>query len=111
MQIACGKNFTLALSISGCVYSSGDNTYGQLGLGHTFSQPTFGKIEKFGLDVSIHKISASTFSGCLSTDGKAFIWGQIGPVFHLSPFELQSCTKIVDMSCGNNFVIFVDKNS
>eukprot|EP00698_Gefionella_okellyi_P001796 TRINITY_DN11641_c0_g1_i1.p1 TRINITY_DN11641_c0_g1~~TRINITY_DN11641_c0_g1_i1.p1 ORF type:complete len:1160 (+),score=184.22 TRINITY_DN11641_c0_g1_i1:499-3480(+) len=36
MHVACGSEHVLVLSTDGCVYAWGSNTYGQLGLGHTF---------------------------------------------------------------------------
>lgn len=40
-QISAGKSHSMALSISGNIYSWGKNDFGQLGLGHTDGIDTF----------------------------------------------------------------------
>lgn len=41
VQISAGKAHSMALSMSGNVYSWGKNDFGQLGLGHTDGMETF----------------------------------------------------------------------
>ena len=79
IEIACGDHHVLALNYNADLYSWGDNTYGQLGLGDTIS-----RYEPTRIDIKqVFKISAgSDFSFALmkkKSDGQdtfiTFIWG------------------------------------
>eukprot|EP01124_Arcella_intermedia_P020538 TRINITY_DN28025_c0_g1_i1.p1 TRINITY_DN28025_c0_g1~~TRINITY_DN28025_c0_g1_i1.p1 ORF type:complete len:440 (-),score=107.13 TRINITY_DN28025_c0_g1_i1:39-1328(-) len=72
-QIACGFQYSLALTEEGEVYSWGANFNGQLGLGHTkmVDRPT--KIP--GLQKITKIRAAHTHAMALDTFGDIFVWG------------------------------------
>ena len=75
VDVACGKNHTLALDESGKVYSWGYNTEGQCGIGKTGYVRTPRVVEKLdGYKVDLVKVGYQ-HSYCRSVCGKHFIWG------------------------------------
>jgi len=72
-QLACGYQYTIAVTDEGDVYSWGSNEFGQLGLGHTkmidrpTKIPTLSKITKI-CAAHNHVIALNTF-------GEIFTWG------------------------------------
>lgn len=76
-KVSCGKNFMLALSVHGRVYSKGKNNKGELGLGDFNTRHNLTLIEIF--ESTGEKITNITtgykHALCLSTNGKVFGWG------------------------------------
>lgn len=71
-SIKIGLEHTLALTHTGNIYAWGNNSYGQLGLGHTDygSQPQkleLSNVKKIGCGIN--------FSFALTSDNKFYIWG------------------------------------
>jgi alpha-tubulin suppressor-like RCC1 family protein len=48
LLVSCGDEFTVILTESFSVYSTGENSFGQLGITHTVSVGAFTKIELYG---------------------------------------------------------------
>eukprot|EP01084_Bolivina_argentea_P159282 277423_1 len=121
--IKCGARFSLLLSSypNSNIYSSGENTYGQLGLGDTINRKQFILIEKL---VSVHcKVIECGINQSYVIDNKYNIWvfgtaanGRLGLgnndniIKHhiLSPMKnkyfIENNIKIVEISCGDRHV-------
>lgn len=73
-DISCGKNFCLALSCTGQIYSWGYNTYGQLGCGDYLHRPNANRVisKQF-----FTKIQAG-YQNCYAEDDKnnKYAWGK-----------------------------------
>jgi len=85
-MVACGQNFTLALTKYGRVFSTGANDRGQLGLNDTRSRRVFSQIDPvFFADSTITLIAAGS-RHCMALsaqDGALFVfgcnsWSQLG---------------------------------
>lgn len=73
LKVEMGAYHTLLLDVSGNVYSSGLNNYGQLGQGDTLNLNIFTKVD-FGENIIIKDISvAGSTSYALDTEGR--LWG------------------------------------
>jgi alpha-tubulin suppressor-like RCC1 family protein len=68
---------TLVLLANGDVYSTGYNSYGQLGLGDTVSKSSFNKITTLSniVDIGAHG-GHYGYSWAIDNDGKLYTWGQ-----------------------------------
>lgn len=77
LQVACGLNHTLALSVDGnTVWAFGDGDYGKLGLENSTAKPSPLAIETFA-GVGVKKVCCGTqFSVVLTRDGRLFTFGQ-----------------------------------
>jgi myosin-5 len=76
-QISCGRNFAIGLSTNGLLFSSGNNSSGQLGLGDTKPRTVFTLIESlksYGEKISVISCGAN-HSVCKTHTGKVFTWG------------------------------------
>lgn len=76
-NISCGMGFAIALTENGMLYSSGENSHGQLGLGDTYERDSFVFIEQFKIiGEKIREISCGhKHAICKSANGKVFTWG------------------------------------
>lgn len=76
-NISCGRNFAMAISTDGVLYSTGLNKYGQLGHGDTRDRSVFEPIEclrNYGEKIS--EVSCGiAHTICKSTTDKVFAWG------------------------------------
>lgn len=77
-DIAIGARHFLALTDEGSVYSFGDNSHGQLGLGHTRAMDKPSLLEKFeGLEKKVVQLAAGdNHSVALTDDGSVYTWGR-----------------------------------
>ncbi|GCB72637.1 hypothetical protein scyTo_0006396 [Scyliorhinus torazame] len=77
MQVTCGRYHSLALSKDGAIYSWGQNTYGQLGLGEgIYSQLQPNRVKSL-TGIPIAQIAAGgRHSFALSFSGTVFSWGK-----------------------------------
>jgi len=66
VDIATGRNHSLALSQDGLVYASGLNSSGQLGMGHQETLYMFLPVPQLK---NIVQISAGSYSGAINCDG------------------------------------------
>ncbi|XP_048396078.2 X-linked retinitis pigmentosa GTPase regulator [Stegostoma tigrinum] len=114
--IACGRNHTLVCTEQGNVYAAGDNSEGQLGLGHTEERTAFQRVEFFTSQKKIkHLAAGSNISAALTEDGKLFMWGdnsegQIGLDTKSNasvPHQVDVGKSISWVSCGYYHSAFV----
>ena len=88
VRVDCGKNFIVCLDAKGVLYSGGDNSYGQLGLGHRKAVQGVVPIE----DLSYRKAIIKSFSCgkrhvlAVTGNNQLFAWGdnslgQVNPLF------------------------------
>ncbi|EGR30283.1 hypothetical protein IMG5_135970 [Ichthyophthirius multifiliis] len=77
IQISCGTNFCLALTQDFLVFSWGDNSYGNLGLGHLESSHLPQLVRFLDNDnIKIQHISCGQYhSAATSKTGQVFTWG------------------------------------
>ncbi|XP_057294266.1 uncharacterized protein LOC130622774 [Hydractinia symbiolongicarpus] len=116
IKVACGLEFTIALTSDGKLFSFGENGSGQLGLGHYEScvQPTL--IESLK-DVKISQISCgSEHAGAVTADGDVWLWGsnnkgQLGTgdtearnLPHEAPSTFWN-EEIQDIKCGGEHTV------
>lgn len=112
VSIACGEAHTLVLLKNGSVFAFGWNEDGQLGLESS-------KTRQVPIPKKIVKISAGAlFSAALSETGKLFVWGSgeqgqlgLGNSTKTSkvPTKVKGIKDIVDVVCGENSVLALDK--
>ncbi|XP_059507088.1 probable E3 ubiquitin-protein ligase HERC4 [Stegostoma tigrinum] len=121
VQVTCGRFHSLALSKGGVVYSWGQNTYGQLGLGkdmYSQIQPQH-VVSLTGIPVA--QIAAGgRHSFVLSLSGAVFSWGrnshgQLGlksTVDKVSPCRVKQMKelRVTYISCGNHHTALLTKN-
>ncbi|XP_072439985.1 probable E3 ubiquitin-protein ligase HERC4 [Chiloscyllium punctatum] len=121
VQVTCGRYHSLALSKGGAVYSWGQNTYGQLGLGeevYSQLQPRH-VISLTGIPVA--QIAAGgRHSFVLSLSGAVFSWGrnnhgQLGlksTVDKVSPCRVKQMKKhrVTYISCGSQHTALLTKS-
>ena len=72
-QVCCGKNHTMALDVNGTVWVTGDNQYGQLGLGDYTDRNTFTSITGLG---SITELGAYGDSSFVRSGGQLYSCGR-----------------------------------
>jgi alpha-tubulin suppressor-like RCC1 family protein len=77
VKVACGANYTIALSETNQLYSSGENDKGQLGLGHFKSTNILQAIpkEKFEQKTIEFITCFDACSAAITTDHTLFMWG------------------------------------
>jgi len=83
MALSMGSSFSLAITYNGDIYSFGDNTFGQLGIGSTVSQrqPRLLSCETVFDGHDVVMVSAGNdHSSCVTSDGSVWLWG-----FNLEP--------------------------
>eukprot|EP01125_Pyxidicula_operculata_P011631 TRINITY_DN3812_c0_g2_i2.p1 TRINITY_DN3812_c0_g2~~TRINITY_DN3812_c0_g2_i2.p1 ORF type:complete len:2464 (-),score=554.47 TRINITY_DN3812_c0_g2_i2:160-7446(-) len=120
-KVATKGYFTLVVTDEGKLFSFGENSYGQLGLGHRENQNrpqlVVGLAHKKVVDISCGMFH----SLALTDEGQLYAWGrnkhgQLGlgtTVDHDSPHLVSffSSKKVVKMSCGLNYtMVMTDTN-
>ncbi|RDD45256.1 Ultraviolet-B receptor UVR8 [Trichoplax sp. H2] len=111
-SVACGYNHTLAVTNTGSVYSFGDNSNSQLGVGDTepYAEPQLVTVLN---DENIIKVACGKYhSAALSAKGNLFLWGlgddgQLGlgnynlstepTILHIG----EKKAKVMDVACGD----------
>jgi alpha-tubulin suppressor-like RCC1 family protein len=74
-QVICGPYTTFALKSNGTLWSTGNNTYGQLGIGSTVNYRN--AFTQVGTDTNWSQVAASNgFTIALKTNGTLWAWGQ-----------------------------------
>ncbi len=108
LALAAGTDHTLALTTTGTVWSWGDNSQGQLGLGTTGSG--MDEPQEISSLANVVAIAAGTdFSVALDEDGVVYAWGvntvgQLGrasPSSSASPLTVSLSMPVVAIACGN----------
>jgi alpha-tubulin suppressor-like RCC1 family protein len=74
MQLAAGNNHTLIVDAAGRVFATGQNSYGQLGIGNTSNQ--FGFVQVAGLAAVQAVAAGSGHSLALTQTGALYAWGE-----------------------------------
>lgn len=109
-QISAGKAHSMALSISGNVYSWGRNDFGQLGLGHTDNKDLPSLIETLDNEKVEFLACGGSHTALLTKDGLLFTFGagEYGQLGHNSTQnELRPClvtelvgNRVTQIACG-----------
>ncbi|CAL5204404.1 unnamed protein product [Lathyrus oleraceus] len=74
--IACGGAHTLFLTDNGCVYATGLNDFGQLGISES-KQYSVVPLQVFGHEKKVVHISAGyNHSSAITVDGELYMWGK-----------------------------------
>uniref|UniRef100_A0A2K6KFN3 HECT and RLD domain containing E3 ubiquitin protein ligase 5 n=1 Tax=Rhinopithecus bieti TaxID=61621 RepID=A0A2K6KFN3_RHIBE len=109
-QISAGEAHSMALTMSGNIYSWGKNEFGQLGLGHTESKDSPSLIEALDNQKVEFLACGGSHSALLTQDGLLFTFGagKHGQLGHNSTQnELRPClvaelvgNKVTQIACG-----------
>ena len=73
--VDAGIDHSLILTQENLIYGAGNNKYGNLGLGHTYSSDNFLLVHGLSSDLMFKQIKANRHSAALSEDGRLFVWG------------------------------------
>ena len=115
MAVVTGSRHSLSIDETGRVWAWGDNSSGQLGLGHT--KPVVGMALVQGLPVRASFIAAGTqHSTALLTDGTVWVWGAnnrgqlaLGAAdafaVQAKPARVTTLGRVADVASGNDFVL------
>ncbi|XP_041049805.1 probable E3 ubiquitin-protein ligase HERC4 isoform X2 [Carcharodon carcharias] len=121
IQVACGSNHSLALSKDGKLFTWGQNTYGQLGLGTKGGSEHSPQCVTSLTGMPVAQITAGgEHSFALSLSGAVFGWGrnnhgQLGlkdtedrdkPNY----VKLLECKKTIHISCGEEHTVVLTKD-
>jgi len=111
-QVAAGTDHSLVLTQEGKVYAAGNNSNGNLGLGHNYSSEKFLSVN--GLSgLKFMMISAGRHSAALTEDNRLFVWGSafICERALVLPQELRSNKQIKFISVGEKSSAIIDEDS
>ena len=115
VMVAAGSRHSLAVDNSGRVWGWGDNSSGQLGLGHTRPASAMSLIT--ALPARAVAVAAGTqHSAALLADGSVWVWGannrgQLGTgaveafAIQVKPLRVAKLGKVIDITAGSNFVL------
>jgi len=119
VSISAGTSYSFALDSEGRLWASGDNSYGQLGLGNTDNQTSF---QAIALDANITSISSGSRHS-LALDSEGRVWasgdndhGQLGlgndhdqtSFQRVTIARLASGAKITSISAGEFHSLLLD---
>nr|XP_015106001.1 E3 ISG15--protein ligase HERC5 isoform X1 [Vicugna pacos] len=115
VQISAGEAHSLALSMSGNVYSWGRNDFGQLGLGHTDNKDSPALIEALDNQTTEFLACGGSHSALLTKGGLVFTFGagKYGQLGHNSTQnELKPClvtgligNRVTQIACGRRHTL------
>ena len=75
IDVSCGEKHSLALTSGGDVYSWGDGSLGQLGLGDSRKQHTPSRIMELAGKMILQCSAGSFHSACVEDTGSVYCWG------------------------------------
>jgi hypothetical protein len=104
IQLAVSDNHALALNAEGDVYVLGNNTYGQLGLGHYFDCEIPQLINDI-VDVTCVSVS-DNYSMLLTASGDVYVTGNT----KLNTFQKLEIEDIIQISAGNSYMLALSAN-
>ena len=107
VQFVCASNQSLFLDSEGNVFSVGNNSYGQLGLGHNTDQNELNKIPNIPPIKTISCVNASCF--LIDFEGNLWTFGQLA--HKTIPEQISNLKNIQQISYGSCGRHFLAKNS
>ncbi|MBR0375237.1 MAG: hypothetical protein IJH59_01630, partial [Firmicutes bacterium] len=122
-NVVTNGTHTVSLRVDGKVFTWGDNTYGQLGLGTTkpTDEPTEVKFptEEGEAEVQIVQIAVGeNHTVALDSQGYVWVWGrnnyyQLGGQFEdkTSPYKLTELPKVTKIAAGNNNTMVITEDT
>jgi len=102
----------LVLTEEGKIYACGNNSEGNLGLGHTYSSDNF--LQVHGLTShKVKTIAAGRHSAVITQEGRLYVWGPVfkGDKALLLPQELRSNKLMLNISVGEKTSAVIDEDS
>jgi hypothetical protein len=102
-QVSCGVFHTGILSITGNVFMTGGNAFGQLGLGNKKGTCIPRRVESLS---SVCKLVCSSHSSALTQSGDLYVWGTGMFGEFVSPTRIAGRCK--DVAVGGNFTLILD---
>ena len=106
-QVSAGMVHSEALDSSGNVWTFGDNTYGQLGLGSKVLKSTNKPTQMFSLK-NIKQLATGHHSAAIDAKGALYFWGTgVFGVFYEPRLIVED--GVVDVSVGGTFGCLKDK--
>ena len=128
-MVETNSNHTVTLKTNGTVWTFGNNTYGQLGIGTLNNedephQVIFGNGTSSGEtespSIKIKQIAIGEFhSAALDTDGNVWTWGRNnyyqlgtqGGEYSVSPVKVTGIPKVTRIASGNNSIMAITENN
>ena len=102
-DLKAGNNFSMILSESKSVYMSGDNRFGQLGIGHKRNIFTF---ERVPID-NVDKIACGNHSAAIS-NGRLYVWGTCSFGEFIRPTVLHGVSSPDQIFVGDSVGVALD---
>lgn len=121
VSVASGSRHSLAIDETGKIWAWGDNSSGQLGLGHT--RPVTDPTAVTGLTGRARVVVAGTqHSAALMAGGTVWVWGannmgQIGSgtadafAVQTTPLRLAALSRVEDLASGNDLMLALVVNT
>ena len=110
--VDCGLNHLIFLSNDNTVFTLGDNTYGQLGIGEAKDKlPYSFEPQKIDLPPIKQVCSGYRFNICVSDDGNVYFFGELKHTFDNSPQQIESLKDIDFVACGCDYAIYKSINN
>ena len=115
-SIACGCNHSYILDVDGCVWSCGNNGYGQLGSGEKSKRNYYSFCKVVSLPPIKSVYALGNFGYFLDNEGCAWAvglnsHGQLGTGDHKSiesPCKITNLPPIQTIACGGNHTLLLD---
>ena len=95
INVACGIGFSLFLTNESKVFAVGNNSTGNLGLGHKYASDIPLQVHSLR-NIKVVSIEAGRHSAALSDLNELFLWGPAGDPSKpfLDPYEVKSDKKV-----------------